>query len=164
MDFELPNFLGAEFLLWLWWRIDEDNGCLQTIEGEDVVIWAEERVVINGSRKFDLRGTNPTGCAAAWHALQEGKNVVLARFEMTYKEEDYRFELHNDMSIRAINLPEIHDVEEELNAKIWQRLALLDELTKVVDGLYQRFVTVRTSEFWPSQDRALREWVNGLTA
>ena len=164
MDFEAPNFLGTEFLLWLWWSIDEKNGCLHTLDGEEVTIWAEDRIVINGSRKFDLRGDNPTGCAAAWHALQEGKNVVLTRFEMNFREMDFRFELHNDFSLRSVNLPEITDEEEDLIAKIWQRLALLDVMTQGVDGLYQEFVAVRASEFWPTHEENLKTWVNELTA
>jgi len=163
MDFDAPNFLGTEFLLWLWWQIDKNNGCLHTLDGEELTIWTEDRVVINGSRKFDLRGTNPTGCAAAWHALQEGKNVVLARFEMNFREMDFRFELHNDFSLRSVSLPEILEEEEEPIAKIWQRLALLDEMTEGVDGLYQAFVDIRSSEHWLSQERNLKIWIEELT-
>ncbi len=157
------DFLGNEFLLWLWHEAEGRGGIVQTEAG--VV-----SIVIDNSLDLDcaygqtgrdfLKGTGPTRMPEARDALRSGKiprkmGLVLEaggnQFYLTFNGETFAF--------NGVKLP---DIEEAENPRVVfeERIGLLRELCKAVDGMFHAFLKGRASSGWEAQTAAMRRWIN----
>lgn len=142
-------FLGREFLLWLWYRSEVGFGRLAGRSGTAVDLWVDDRLLIRGegheAQRFDLRGGAPAASATARTAVVEGRSVHAARFGLRHEEREYSFELHEDLSVRGLKLP---DLDEETEDEILDRLTEVDLLTAHLDDLYAAFCDQRLGPDW----------------
>lgn len=160
-DQPTASFLGHEFLLWLWYRSEEGFGRLTGASGTDVDLWVDDRLVLRGegrgAQRFDLRGGAPATSAAARAALREGRHVAAARFGLRMGEPEYTFELHEDLAVRSVKLPDAQGVDDD---PLRARGILLEDLLDRLDDLYEAFCGVRLAPAW---DRAevprIRRWL-----
>lgn len=151
-DEVVAGFLGREFLLWLWYRSEVGFGRLQGATGEEIDLWIDDRLVLRGegkdAQRFDLRGGAPATSSAAHAALREGRHVSAARLGIRVVESEFSCELHEDLTLRSIKLPDGMDVDDD---PLRARGMLLDDLHDRLDDLYEAFSQVRLAPGW---DRA----------
>lgn len=156
------DFLGREFLLWLWYRSETGFGRLRGASGEEMDVWVDDRLVLRGegqeAQRFDLRGGAPATSEAARAAVREGRHVTAARFGMRTGEPEVHFELHEDLTLRSVKLPDATGVDDD---PLRARLLLTDDLVGRVDDLYEAFCRVRLAHHWDSAEvpRILR-WLD----
>ena len=148
-DLARAEFLGPEFLLWLWYRSEEGFGRLSGASGMELDLWLEDRLALQGDgekpQRVDLRGGAPGGSAAARTALLEGQKVVAARYGIRIGELEYTLELHQDLSVRGLKIPETGADEEDLLA---ERMRLTEEIFERIDDLFEAFVQARLHPSW----------------
>lgn len=113
-------------------------------------------------------------------AVRRGAFIDVLALEMAISERVYSFVLHaTDGGIGAVKLPDLYtpsgpaaeeDAEEreapprargpDLSDVLSLRMACLDEVERVVDALFRRFVTRRLARAWVTEDvRAIRRAV-----
>jgi hypothetical protein len=159
---EPKDFLGNEFLLWLWHEVEAKNGEVKTTAGE-VSILIDRSLDLDCaygiSGKDSLRGNGPTRMPEARDALRTGKvprkagAIIEAngmQFSLTLSPESF--------AVAGGKLPDVEDADSP-RVVFEERIALLRELCRVVDSLYESFLTVRASSGWEGQVSVLRRWI-----
>ncbi len=157
------DFLGNEFLLWLWHEAETRGGVISTDAG--VV-----SIVIDNSLDLDcaygqtgrdlLKGNGPTRMPEARDGLRTGKlprkvGMILEaggnQFYLTFNGESFTF--------GGAKLP---DIEEAENPRVVfeERIGLLRDLCKSMDAMFQSFLKVRASAAWEGQTAGIRRWIN----
>jgi hypothetical protein len=159
---EPKDYLGNEFLLWLWHEAEMGEGTVQA--GEQEVSVLLDRVLdldcaYGQSGRDSLRGTGPTRMPEARAALRTGKvprkaGVLLEcngmQFTLTFNAEGFH--------IGGAKLPE---VEEAQSPRILfeERISLLRECVKVIETLYESFLIIRVGSGWEGYVSTVARWV-----
>ncbi len=155
--------LGSEFLLWLWYRSEASFGRLRGASGTAVDLWVDDRLLLRrvegGNQRFDLRGGAPATSATARTAMLEGRGVAAARFGLRHGELEYGFELHADLSLRGVALPDTGAATDD-HEVVLERARLLQELLGHLDDLYEEFCGERLDEDWEhTVATTMRTWL-----
>jgi hypothetical protein len=77
-------------------------------------------------------------------------DVSKMQFSLTFNPESF--------SIGAARLPDVEEAETP-RVVFEERIALLRELSKSIDGMYESFLKVRASSSWEGQTSSIRRWI-----
>ena len=164
---EPKNFLGNEFLLWLWHHADAKDGEVKTKEAGEVAILFDRSLDLDctygATGKDSLRGTGPTRMPEAKDALRTGKVPRKAFLTIHARGNQYDFNFNPEQfSLGSAKLPEVEEAETP-RVLFEERIALLRDLSKTLDAMYEAFLGVRASSGWESQTGAMRKWISATT-
>jgi len=155
------DFLGPEFLTWLWWRAAEAPGFTHP-DGIEVFVHLDEHLELRGeraaARRTVLRSGVPGASAEARAALKSGKTLVAARVLVVRGEEERRVTIKaEDLDFSGLKLPapEPGPAHERLE----QSLAGLVRAEEDLDLCFKAFLEVRLSSAWPAEVLRIRAWV-----
>jgi hypothetical protein len=154
------DFLGPEFLTWLWWRAAEAPRFVHA-DGTEVFGHFDEHLEFRGersaARRTVLRAGMPGGSAEARAALRSGKTLVSARLLLVRGEEERRVTLRaEDLDFSGLKTPspEGEGARERLEAS----LDALDRAQDDLDLCFLTFLDVRCGPDWSAEVRRLRAW------
>jgi hypothetical protein len=157
------DFLGSEFLTWLWWRAAVEPRFAHP-DGVEVWLHLDEHIELRGersaARRVALRAGMPGASMEARAALRSGKTVHAARFLLARGDEEMHFTLRGeDLDVSGLRLPspEGETADERLEAS----LEALDRFQDDLDLCFSTFLAVRSSPAWPAEVDALRAWAAG---
>lgn len=157
------DFLGNEFLLWLWHEADHRSGTIHTESADDVTIYLDRLLDVDcayGQSGRDLlRGDAPSRTLEARDALRSGKLPRKAGLVIDAFRQQYTLTLNAEsLSLSGLKLP---DVEEADTPRVLfeERIALLRDLGKTVDALFETFLKIRASSSWEGYVSAVRKWI-----
>lgn len=159
------RFLGKEFLTWLWYRSDRQEGLFR-VEGqpETFELWLDDKLVLDTAIEkvkevSSIRGESPTETAEAKAALSMGKKVAEARLRIVLDQREWMVTVKGeDLALAGIKVPALLSREED--EKVLERLELVEELELLLDRLYSDFVRLRLEkDRWRAEVAAMREWV-----
>jgi hypothetical protein len=166
---EPKDFLGNEFLLWLWHASEGRHGVVQSEVGETSVMidrFIDLDCAYGATGKDSLRGTGPHQMPEARDALRSGK--LPRKAGLVIECNGMQFTLGLNPESFLIGSAKLPDVEEAENPRVVfeERIAMLRELSRIVDGLFESFLNVRASASWEGQVAGLRKWITqgGKTA
>jgi hypothetical protein len=159
---EPKDFLGNEFLLWLWHEADARTSHIPIEKGE-VTVFIDKSLDLDcaygQTGKDTLRGDGPSRMPEARDALRTGKLPRKAGLILDVNRQQYVLTLSGDsMAVGAAKLP---DVEEAESPRVFfeERVGLLRDLCTTIDGLFEAFLKVRTTGSWESQVGSIRRWI-----
>ena len=167
------SFLGPEFLTWLWYRADRENGefSLFKADGErdkefgpfEVVF--EDRLVV-GSPAVDAQensftGGQPAYSAEAHTALRLGKFAHEAKLRIVRGAQEWQFIFKAlSFGLASIKIPAVLSKEDD--DRFAERMLLLEQLDFMVKGLFRQFLGVRLTEAWEQEELpAIQGWIRG---
>ena len=165
LDHPASQFLGREFLLWVWWRSEVDFATVELAEFGTVDFWIDDHIQFRTSgddpQISDIRGGAPATTLEARTALLSGKTVESFKMALRVREREYSFSLRADsLEIASLKVPS--DLQEGADEKIYERMFLLEEVTGILDALFFRFLELRLTETWNrEQVPAIRDWIAG---
>lgn len=154
------EYLGPEFLTWLWWRGDVDP-CFRHEDGTEVFVHFDEHLEFRGeraaARRTVLRSGMPGASMEARAALRSGKNLVAARLLLARGEDEMRFTLKaENLEVSGLRLPAPEgDTRED------RLLACLDgqeQFLADLDLCLATFLSVRCAPAWEQELERIREW------
>lgn len=173
-------FLGQEFLTWLWIE-SEINGNLLNIKAIDgapiardafptaVELWFENRLTLEsgegGEKKSVTCQTPGAEWAEAHSALRHGKKLTRGRLKIRSEEKEWALTLIADtLTPQAVKFPKTFTEGEEEDdsdiGRFMERVALLNELTAIVNSLYSQFLALRLSPAWDKESLPrLNKWL-----
>ena len=162
------NFLGREFLTWLWFFAESGGGQFQvTGDGRkkwDAQIWIDDRIALTAkvgqSHEHVIKGGTPGTCQEAALALSHGKSVREMRVALEIEDIGlYSLTLNgDDLSPRGIKLPEPREEVDE--SPLEQRVRLTTILSSALDQLLVTFMDERASKVWDTEKlTAIRTWI-----
>jgi len=160
---EPKDFLGNEFLLWLWHEADAKSGIIALDGGGEATVMIDRSLDLDCaygiSGRDGLRAEGPTRMPEARDALRSGKVPRKAGF--VYDADGLQFSFTFGAEGFSLGSTKLPDVEEAENPRVVfeERIAMLRDLSKSLDALYGTFLKVRASAAWEPQVAHLRRWI-----
>ena len=159
------QFLGRDFLTWLWFKSEERNGAV-SLEGEDIEIIFVRRIVLESG---DGEYTETVSCQGIHSdmkegktALQAGKKIKEARIKLGRGNSECEFTLKADnFQIQSLKIPATIDQEEETDqdGRTLERIYHIERAMETMDRLFSLFLQRRLTEQWSSGDLPkMKKW------
>jgi hypothetical protein len=155
------DFLGNEFLLWLWFRCDCEEETVALDDGSEVVVMPARTLALECPRgqtgKESISSEIPTRLPEAMKAIQAGKlprkcGLTLVRQELTYE-----ITLHAEtLAVTGAKLPAI---EEQGRLAVEERIGHIRSLIETIDLLYDSFGRVRCGGSWTKELGKMQKWL-----
>lgn len=167
-------FLGAEFLTWLWYRSEQQEGVFTLDEkllgaeesSSSFEVWFDDKLIV-GSHLVDaqenhFKGGHPTSSLEARTALRLGKLATEAKLRIVRGTQEWTlaFKAAN-FSLGGVKVPAVLSKEDD--EKFYERMFLLEQLDQMVRGLYNQFLQIRLSPGWESAELpGIHQWIAGM--
>ncbi len=159
------DFLGKEFLTWLWYQTDDDGGPLKLRGGDDVAVMIDRTLRLKCD--FDVTGTDvitadgPTNLPEARAALAVGKQPTKMGLIVGSPSGEFRLTLDGPrFTVSGLVLPE-GEAELDARARVEERFELVADAADLIDALYELFILRRTSREWARDLRRISDWAAG---
>jgi len=162
------QFLGEEFLTWLWYLIENEPERLPRIDKQLSALEIGRRMVLVNRRNGDndetvtIKGEN-ADMDEGLLALKKGGMV--AEMHLIYRSGDneWQFTLKGEsLNISALKVPETGKIEtaDEIEGAVVEKIYLFGQIVKLVNALFQHFVKLRLDTKWATQViPAIRKWI-----
>jgi hypothetical protein len=163
---QAPDFLGNEFLLWLWWRLEHESDTFTLADESEVTAMLTKTLMLEcplgESGKETISAESPVKLPEALQAVQTGK--LPRKTGMTLVRDGMQFELVLQAETFAISGAKIVTTDEE-PMENEERIEAIRFLSETVDGIFHLFCDRRTSAAWESDREQMRRWLaNDLVA
>jgi hypothetical protein len=156
------DFVGNEFLVWLWHALQADGGTIALPDGSEASVMLAKTLTLdcplgqNGSDS--LRDEGPARLPEAFRALQSGKlprkvGLILSRHGVQY---DLTLQAET-LAVSGLALPRAEDVDR--NGERIARVDSLRHLVESLDLLYGAYVARRTGPDWSGDLGKIRRWL-----
>lgn len=159
---EAKDFVGNEFLLWLWHEADARTGIIATGEADVSIFFdrvLEMECTFGASGKDTFMATGPTRLPEARDALRSGKAPRKAGLMVEAMGQQYSFTLQAEtLNVTGLKLPEVEDADSP-RAVFEQRIGLMRDVCGHIDALFATFLKRRASSAWEPQATAIRRWI-----
>lgn len=158
---EAKDFLGNEFLLWLWHHADARENPIE-IEGGDATVMIDRTLDLEcaygATGKDTLRAAGPSRMPEALDALRSGKVPRKAGLIVESAGIAYNLNFNSEsFAVGSLVLPEVEEADSP-RVLFEERVAMLRSFCKTLDGLYNAFLGVRAGGAWSSHATAIRKW------
>jgi hypothetical protein len=157
------RFLGREFLTWLWYRSELQEGLFRLGEDRTIEVWFDARLTLEAlgdiKEQNVIKSESPTETEEARASLQTGKQVKEARLRVVYDQKQWTATIKaDDLSLHGLKLPAVLSREED--DQVYERFDLLEEIEDLMDDLFGVFRTIRLDDdAWRPEVAAIRDWV-----
>jgi hypothetical protein len=163
---EPKDFLGNEFLLWLWHEAERSNGTVKTESSGAVSLLIDKSLDLDcayGQTGRDtLRGDGPARMPEARDAIRVGKLPRRAGIVLDASNQQFAFTFNPEtFACNATRLPEVEDAQTP-RVLFEERIALLREFARILDDLFAAFLKVRAGSAWEGQAGEVRRWIGGF--
>jgi hypothetical protein len=157
-----PDYLGNEFLVWLWHTLKSDGGVITLADGSELSAMLTKTLTLDCPRgetgRDSLVDTGPTRLPEAFKALQHGKLPRKAGLLLDRQGQTYEFTLQAEtLSISGLSLPKPEGVQgRDLT------LARLESIRHFVDSfdmLFHAFLDRRLTDAWHGDLGRIRAWL-----
>jgi hypothetical protein len=156
------DFLGNEYLLWLWYQLDSDSDTIKLGDGSEAAVMLTQTLVLECPRgqtgRETINSDAPTRLPEARRALQSGK--MPRKTGMTVVRHDQQYELTlqaETLAVSGARLPAPEASDER--ARLEERITQLRDLLETLDLLYDTFATRRASDAWPKELARMQKWL-----
>jgi hypothetical protein len=165
---ESQDFLGNEFLLWLWWRTVSDEGAIE-LDGGRMELTLDKLVEMacawDATGTQTLRGHGPHRLPEALDGLRGGKWPRKLGLLLATAEAGAPVAIQGDrFVVSGLALPKPEDPPASDHEMTSLRLAALRDLDRGIMQLYHAFVEVRTGPGWGQVRTRMMAWVRGTGA
>jgi len=155
------DFLGNEFLLWLWFRSDSEEDSLTLSDGSEVAIMPARTLTLECPRgqtgKETITSDGPTRLPEALRAAQTGKLPRKCGFTLVRHDETYELTMHAEtLAVTGAKLP---PSDESGRLAIEERLGQIRSLIETLDLMYDAFGAIRCGSAWTKELAKLQKWL-----
>ncbi len=157
------EFLGREFLTWLWFKSETQDGQFALADSKQVLLWFDDKVVLqsDGHEIISCQGEN-SALIEARHALRDGKKVTQAKIKLIMGENDWSFSLDSAwLNFKSLKTPKVMlDTREDPEGLFYEKVFLLDTPISAIEQLFTQFLEIRISDKWDKTEvTAIRRWM-----
>ncbi len=158
------DFLGNEFLLWLWYTEDTISDTVKAADDSDITFMLARKLTLEcprgetGADAFSHEG--PTRLPEAKRAVQSGKLPRKVGLTLVRHSQQYEVLFHAEtLGISGGKLPKPPDDVTQARAKLEHRASDLRELIETLDLLYQAFLSERLGSAWARVLPKMQQWL-----
>ena len=161
------QFLGEEFLTWLWFITEENQDLIKKFDKDFVALEVGNRIVFENRRKEAAERLTIKGDDAN---LEEGnialkKGALVTELNVVYKSSEltWQFTLKGEsLNISSLSIPSTGSAEseEDMEGVVLEKIFLFDKILKLLQNLFSHFVKLRVSDAWQSKEvLRIRKWI-----
>lgn len=159
---ENTEFLGPEFILWVWWMHDRNDGRVE-VGDEWVELLLDEQIMLEGTldaaESTRLKGGSPADSPEAHKALQMGKHVTRVKMTLNKGERQWKFMFDTrKFATSGVKIPAELRADGSDESFI-ERMALLEELDATLHAVFRSFLATRLAPAWAAQHSDLKAWI-----
>ena len=155
-----PDFLGNEFLLWLWWTTQTNSDTFVLPDQTEATVMLTKTLALecpmNESGKEVITAECPIALPEALLAVRTGK--LPRKTGMTVIRDGRQFDLVLQAERFGISGAKIHlDEDEEFDNE--DRINAIRHLSETTDLMFHTFCDHRTSDGWQKMHREMVRWI-----
>jgi hypothetical protein len=156
------DFLGNEFLLWLWYMLDAEHDTLKLGDGSEAAVMVARSLALECPRgqtgKESITSEGPTRLPEALRAVQAGKLPRKAGLTVARHDQQYELTLQAEtLAVSGARLPTPEAAEGR--ARLEERVGQLRHLLETLDLLYDAFGRLRVSDVWGKELAKIQKWL-----
>lgn len=162
------DFLGNEFLLWLWWRWKTQSDTIALPDGSEVTGMFARTLSLQCPRdesgKETISAESPVHLPEATQAIRSGKLPRKAGLTLCRQGEQYDLTLQAEtftIGGAKISTEEKDDADNGRGA-LEDRLESLRAMHETIDLLFQAFCERRIGKEWTGELEKIRRWLKTL--
>ncbi len=161
---QAPDFLGNEFLLWLWWRLENQSDTITLPDESEVTAMLAKTLMLEcplaESGKETISAEFPVKLPEAMQAIRSGK--LPRKVGMILVRDGLRYELVLQAETFAVSGAKIV-AEDEETIEIDDRIEAIRGLSETIDGMFHTFCERRTGEAWGQERNQIQQWLESST-
>lgn len=161
------EFLGRDFLMWLWFRSETGDGKFTVAEDDSFEIWFDSMVILQSEseeRKEIIRCSGENSLLKeARFALAGNKKITQAMIKLIIEENEWSFVLDSSwLDFRTLKTPKvIQDNREDPEGLFYEKIYLVEQAVDAVNSVFEAYIRERLSPEWKSHTLpALNGWIN----
>lgn len=156
------DFLGNEFLLWLWFFLEAQGDAVALSDGSTAEVTLTRTLSLECPRgqtgKESISSDGPTRLPEAKRAIQAGKLPRKVGLMLVRHDQPYELTLQAEtLAITGAKLPSAEGDEER--ARQENRVGQIRHLLESMDLLYQAFLQRRLAEDWSKELARMKKWL-----
>jgi len=156
------NFLGNEFLLWLWSTLETGTDVIHLADGSDVTAMLVRSLVLDCPREVSgnetIRSDAPTRLPEARRAVQAGKLPRQAGLILVRHDQQYELSVQPELlAVNGAKLPASEERDERLRQE--GRVGHVRQLIETIDLLFDAFLERRLTTHWANDLERMRRWL-----
>ncbi|MBW2610373.1 MAG: hypothetical protein JRC68_08530 [Deltaproteobacteria bacterium] len=161
------EFLGRDFLVWLWFKSDTNDGIIDLGDDNTVELWFDGKVTLQSEsdeavETVTCSGINPR-LREARFALTENKKVTKASIRLHIGDDEYGFTLDSSwLNFGSFKAPKVmQDDNDDPDGLFYEKAGLIEKAVATMDTIFSIFIKIRVSQEWKSRELpALAKWIN----
>jgi hypothetical protein len=156
------DFLGNEYLLWLWYVLEAEGDTVGLSDGSDVALMLSRTLVLECPRgqtgRESITSEGPTRLPEARRAVQAGKLPRKVGLTLVRHDHQYELTLHAEtLAAGGARLPAPEAADER--GRLEERVTQLRHLLETLDLLYDAFGRRRFSDGWGKELAKIQKWL-----
>lgn len=157
------RFLGAEFLMWLWFKAECFEGLIELPKHGALEVVFDDAMTLEAylaeTERNTFKGGVPAYSPEAKTALRQGKRISKAKLRILLEGREWVFTVKAEtLDLSSIAIPAVLSREQE--EKFYERMYLVEELEDLVRALYKEFLFIRLSADWAEKVLpAMQAWI-----
>lgn len=156
------DFLGNEYLLWLWYMLDGGSDSIALSDGSEASVLLTRTLVLECPRgqtgRQSITSDGPTRLPEARRAIQAGKLPRKIGLILVRHDRQYELTLQAEtLAVSGARMPAPEASEER--ARLEERIEQLRHLLETLDLLYDAFNEKRASDQWTKELAKMQKWL-----
>jgi hypothetical protein len=158
------DYLGNEFLVWIWHALQNDGETLKLADGSEATVMLARTLTLDCPRgetgRDQLTDDAPTRLPEAFRALQAGKLPRKAGMVLVRHGAQYELTLQAEtLAVSGAALPKPGDESLSRHEQRIARVDSLRHLTESLDLLFEAYLLRRTGADWTDELGRIRRWL-----
>ncbi|MCA9128875.1 MAG: hypothetical protein KDB22_17435 [Planctomycetales bacterium] len=158
---DCPDYLGNEFLLWLWWHLENESDCIKLSDDSEVTVMLAKTLTlecpVGEHGKETITAEAPVKLSEAWQAVSSGK--LPRKAGMTLVRHGQQFDLVLQAESFAISGAKIQSDDSRDRHDRVDRIDTVRTLAETVDLLFGAFCLCRLSSDWSNCRQSISNWL-----
>ncbi len=156
------DFLGNEFLMWLWWYLENESDMLTLEDNSEVTVMLAKTLSLEcpfgAFGKETITSESPVQLSEAGNAIRSGKlprksGMILNRFGQ-------QFELVLQAESFGVGGAKLQKDDQAEGRVIFEsRIESIRTLSETIDGMFYAFCKKRLAKTWSSELDKVRKWL-----
>ncbi|HKB03096.1 MAG TPA: hypothetical protein VKD90_12800 [Gemmataceae bacterium] len=157
------DFVGNEFLLWLWYQCDDESATIKLLDGSEATVFIARTLTLEcprGQTGYEtIKHEGPARLPEAMRAIRAGKLPRKCGLTVVRHDVQFEFTMHAEtLAVGAAKIPPPEDEAER--ARLEARAQQLRDLIETVDLLFDAFGRVRFSAEWQKELAKMQRWLS----